>query len=131
MFDFLSEETASGANITNEADSYFGLSQDEDEELLELIKAKPLLRSGAPPSLNDLAVSRPAPPILSADEEARLIAAAQAGDSKAARQLVMHHLMISSPPASKPCGARSDDGGRETAALMRSRAQRFTVPSQP
>src|SRR5271155_4533084 len=126
MFDFLSEETTSGANITNEADSYFGLSQDEDEELLELIKAKPLLRSGAPPSLNDLAVSRPAPPILSADEEARLIAAAQAGDSKAAR-----HLVISSPPASKRCGARSDDGGRETAALMRSRAQRFTVPSQP
>jgi len=86
MFNFVAAKNDRGADITNRWDA---LSEENDEDLSETAQPLPRL---SPPSLYNLAISRPAPPILSAEKEATLILAAQAGDAKAARQLLLSHL---------------------------------------
>jgi hypothetical protein len=68
-------------------DASFGLDADD----IGNETAKPLPRLGVP-SVNNLAVSRPAPRKLERDDERRLIIAAQAGDDRAMRKLIDHHI---------------------------------------
>jgi hypothetical protein len=88
MFEDFSEKSSHAAHISIEGDSHFGL--DENEDSLESL-IKPLPRLGQP-SLNNLTISRPAPPILSAEQERDLVVAAQAGDRQATTKLMHHHL---------------------------------------
>ena len=68
-------------------DDAFGLDADD----IEKETAKPLPRLGEP-SVNNLARSRSAPRPLKRAEERRLILAAQAGDDRAMRTLIDHHI---------------------------------------
>jgi DNA-directed RNA polymerase sigma subunit (sigma70/sigma32) len=83
-FDFVSAKSDHAVDITNRGDA---LSEEDEnpEEMAELPRL-------GEPSLNNLAISRPALALLSADKEDSLILAAQAGDTKAARELVLAQL---------------------------------------
>ena len=76
-----------GADIlSREPDNNFGLSDEDDDK--ETARALPRLGG---PSRNDLTPRRKPPPLLSADVEAALIVAAQAGDGAAGHRLFLHH----------------------------------------
>jgi hypothetical protein len=68
-------------------DHAFGLDADDVEK--ETAKSLPILGK---PSVNNLARSRSAPRPLKRAEERRLILAAQAGDDRAMRTLIDHHI---------------------------------------